>query len=350
MLSAGLKRVKMAANGSNGAPNPMPAGRPNSFRYQAFGMQLSTPLALPELMPATADPVTGSDSLVELLEVDHQQWPELQASSHSTASVRLAPWEWRLELEGIGWFRAVGGQRLEWQRWDDSVSDRDIRTFLVTSALGALAMQRGSLVLHGTAIARDGQAVLLLGRPTTGKSTLAWCLQQQGWQVLSSELVAVGAGGCVFPGLQQLKLWHDAAMALRLDWAQLPVVRRGLRRYCLLPPDLAVHQQPAQLRRIYLLNRDKAEPSADDATQQLLSCSGPLSQQRALIFLRNHAFHARNYRGMEIETQLFLQASTLVRSHPVHFLRVPDGVGPMANALADVDLLDPAALQKGVSA
>ncbi|MEL0340516.1 MAG: hypothetical protein VXA52_10140 [Synechococcus sp.] len=113
-------------------------------------MQLSTPLALPELMPATADPLTGSDSLVELLEVDHQQWPELLASSHSTASVRLAPSEWRLELEGIGWFRAVGGQRLEWQRWDDSVSDRDIRTFLVTSALGALAMQRGSLVLHGT--------------------------------------------------------------------------------------------------------------------------------------------------------------------------------------------------------
>lgn len=313
-------------------------------------MQLSTPLALPELMPATADPVTGSDSLVELLEVDHQQWPELQASSHSTASVCLAPSEWRLELEGIGWFRAVGGQHLEWQRWDDSVSDRDIRTFLVTSALGALAMQRGSLVLHGTAIARDGQAVLLLGRPTTGKSTLAWSLQQQGWQVLSSELVAMGADGCVFPGLQQLKLWHDAAMALRLDWAQLPLVRRGLRRYSLLPPDLAVHQQPAQLQRIYLLNRDKTAESADDSTQQQLSCSGPLLQQRALIFLRNNAFHARNYRGMEIETQLFLQASTLVRSHPVHFLRVPDGVGPMASALADVDLLDPAALQKGVSA
>ena len=340
----------MAANGSNGAPNPMLAGRPNSFRYQAFGMQLSTPLALPELMPTTADPLSGSDSLVELLEADHQQWPALQASSHSTASVRLAPSEWRLGLEGIGWFRAVGGHRLEWQRWDDSVSDRDIRTFLVTSALGALAMQRGSLVLHGTAIARDGQAVLLLGRPTTGKSTLAWCLQQQGWQVLSSELVAVAADGCVFPGLLQLKLWHDAAIALRLDWAQLPVVRRGLRRYSLLPPYLAVHQQPAQLQRIYLLNRDKAALSADDSTQQLLSCSGPLLQQRALMFLRNHAFHARNYRGMEIETQLFLQASTLVRSHPVHFLRVPDGVGPMASALADVDLLDLAALQKEASA
>ena len=176
----------MAANGSNGAPNPMPAGRPNSFRYQAFGMQLSTQLALPELMPATADPFTGSDSLVELLEADHQQWPALQPSSHSTAFVRLAPSEWRLELEVIGWFRAVGGHRLEWQRWDDSVSDCDIRTFAVSSGLGALAIQRGALVWHGTALELDGEAIHLLGHPAARKSTLAWCLLQDVWHLLSS--------------------------------------------------------------------------------------------------------------------------------------------------------------------
>ena len=75
--------------------------------------------------------------------------------------MQLAPQEWRLELEGIGWFRATGGDRLEWQRWDDSVSDRDIRTFAVTSGLGALASQRGALVLHGTALERDGEAELV---------------------------------------------------------------------------------------------------------------------------------------------------------------------------------------------
>ena len=45
---------------------------------------------------------------------------------HSTPTLQLAPQDWRLELEGIGWFRATGGERLEWQRWDDSVGDRDI--------------------------------------------------------------------------------------------------------------------------------------------------------------------------------------------------------------------------------
>ena len=287
---------------------------------------------------------------IQVFEASHHDWPVLEASSHSTSTLAMAPGDWRLELEGVGWFRAWDGNCINWERWDDSVSDRDIRTFLVTSALGALAMQRGSLVLHGTAIARDGKAVVLLGRPATGKSTLAWCFQQQGWRVLSSELVVLGADGCVLPGLQQLKLWHDAAVALQLDWTQLPVVRRGLKRYALLPPDLAVHQEPAQLQCIYLLNRDRAAPGSDDSSQQPLSCSGPLSLQRALLLVRNHAFHARNYRGMETESQLFLQASALVRSHPVHLLRVPDGASPMADALADVDLLNPAALQEGVTA
>ena len=144
----------------------MPAASPEA--YQAFGMLLSSSLALPELMPADAV-LTGREPLVELVEADHRQWPALQPSPHSTPTLQLAPHEWRLELEGIGWFRATGGERLEWQRWDDSVSDRDIRTFAVTSGLGALGIQRGGLVLHGTALERDGEAILLLGHPAAGK-------------------------------------------------------------------------------------------------------------------------------------------------------------------------------------
>ena len=205
----------------------MPAASPGT--YQALGMHLESRLVLPELIQAA--PAVKREALVQVVEADHRHWPELQASPHSTPTLQLAPQEWRLELEGIGWFRATSGERLEWQRWDDSVSDRDIRTFVVTSGLGALAIQRGALVLHGTALERDGEANLLLGHPVAGKSTLAWCLLQQGWRLLSSELVAVSPDGLVLPGMHQLKLWHDAAVALELNWAQLPTVRKGLKRF-----------------------------------------------------------------------------------------------------------------------
>ena len=204
----------------------MPAASPGI--YQALGMHLESRLVLPELIQAA--PSVEREALVQVVEADHRDWPTLEVSPHSTPTLQLAPQEWRLELEGIGWFRATSGERLEWQRWDDSVSDRDIRTFAVTSGLGALAIQRGALVLHGTALERDGEAILLLGHPVAGKSTLAWCLLQQGWRLLSSELVAVSPDGLVLPGMHQLKLWHDAAVALELNWQQLPPVRKGLKR------------------------------------------------------------------------------------------------------------------------
>ena len=331
----------------------MPAAPPGI--YQALGMHLETTLVLPELIQAA--PSVEREPLVQVVEADHREWPTLQDSPHSTPTLQLAPQEWRLELEGIGWFRATGGERLEWQRWDDSVSDRDIRTFAVTSGLGALAIQRGGLVLHGTALERDGEAILLLGHPVAGKSTLAWCLLQDGWRLLSSELVAVSPDGLVLPGMHQLKLWHDAAVALELNWSQLPPVRKGLKRYALLAQDLDCMSQPTPLRLIYALNRAKADSGqeddaeAEDESEKIsLKASDNFSQTTALMRLRNQAFHARMYRGMDAEAQLFMQAAALARTVPMHALIVPDEIKAMAESLKEVDLMQPESMQQRTEA
>ena len=327
----------------------MPAAPPGI--YQALGMHLETTLVLPELIQAA--PSVEREPLVQVVEADHREWPTLQASPHSTPTLQLATQDWRLELEGIGWFRATGGERLEWQRWDDSVSDRDIRTFAVTSGLGALAIQRGALVLHGTALERDGEAILLLGHPAAGKSTLAWCLIQEGWRLLSSELVAVGSDGIVQPGMHQLKLWHDAAIALELNWAQLPPVRKGLKRYALVAEELTCMPQPTPIRLIYALNRTKEDSGKEDDTEAedekekvSLKASRNFSQTNALMRLRNQAFHARMYRGMDAEAQLFMQAAALARTVPLHALVVPDGIKAMAESLKEVDLMQPESMQQ----
>ena len=318
-------------------------------RYRALGAELSSDLVLPELTLSEST----SHAQVQVQQGDHEQWPELEPSPHSTPTLQLAPQDWRLELEGIGWFRATGGARLEWQRWDDSVSDRDIRTFAVTSGLGALAIQRGGLVLHGTALERDGEAILLLGHPAAGKSTLAWCLLQEGWRLLSSELVAVSPDGLVQSGMHQLKLWHDAAVALELNWAQLPPVRKGLKRYALLAEDLTCVPQPTPLRLVYGLNRAKKESVKETDTEDgvnmekaSIRASRNFSQTAALMRLRNQAFHARIYRGMDAETQLFMQAAALARTVPLHALIVPDGIKAMAESLKKVDLMQPESMQQ----
>jgi hypothetical protein len=66
----------------------------------------------------------------------------------------------------------------------------------------------------------------------------------------------------------------------------------------------------------------------------------------ALMRLRNQAFHARMYRGMDAEAQLFMQAAALARTVPLHALIVPDGIKAMAESLKEVDLMQPESMQQ----
>jgi hypothetical protein len=316
---------------------------PSANTYTGFGLAISSDLSLPELaVDLNPESVVGEVSITSSTRED---WPELNPSEHSTPTVQMTPNDWRLELEGIGWFRVHQGRSIYWQRWDDSVSDRDLRTFLVGSALGALMIQRGSLMLHATALVMDGKAVLLLGAPASGKSTLAWCLHQQGWQLLSSELTLIDPQGMVWPGMQQLKLWHAAAMELDLDWKQMPVVRKGLQRFSLMPTDLSTSNQPAPLAVIYGITRRGKEDDKDQEEEGLRILAWPvLRQQAALLQIRNQAFQPRFYRGMEQEQQLFLHAAALVRSVGLHRLQLPDDVKRMQIALKYANLLDPISL------
>lgn len=338
-------------------------GRPTSgaaavARYSAFGLEICSDLQLLELAPMRATSVR--QETITIAASSHAEWPPLQASPESTSVLQMAPGDWRLALEGIGWFRVQGGSRISWERWDDSVSDRDLRTFLVTSCLGALLIQRGALVLNATTLVRDGKGVMLLGSPVSGKSTLAWCLLQQGWQLLSSELSVVDDQGLVWPGLQQLKMWHDSALALGLDWPELSLVRRGLKRYSLLPPQVTVAVQAAPLSLIYGLGaREKKALTTlavvNDGMETIPAVGEvgifPLGSERAaLLRIRNQAYQPRFYRAMGQEVNLFLKASSLVRRGGGYLLKVPSGIRRMQQALKSVDLLDPEALlEKGAN-
>ena len=113
--------------------------------------------------------------------------------------------------------------------------------------------------------------------------------------------------------------------------------------------------QPTLLRLIYVLNRAKADSgqeddaeAEDESEKMSLKASSNVSQTNALMFLRNNAFHARVYRGMDAEAQLFVQAAALARSVPLHALIVPDGVKAMTESLKKVDLMHPESMQQRI--
>lgn len=308
--------------------------------YRAFELNWHSPgLAIPELPACRVDEQAADGPGIAIEPEEPACWPELDPGPHNTAFLQMARGDLRLTVEGIGRFRITDGERIGWQRADAGVSDQDIRTFLLGSAVGALLIQRGMLVLHGNALEKDGQTIVCLGHSGAGKSTLAYALMQQGWRLLADDLVAVTPEGRVLPGIPRIKLWHDAAKAFGLDPAALPPIREGMNKYLLMGEALQRAPQAAALQAVYLIHQQRhGEPEEKGATIRRIQ-----RQQAATLRLRNQAFRPRFVRGLGQEGANFLALARLQQRVPLATLPLPAGIGAMQHWLADQNLLTAAA-------
>jgi hypothetical protein len=253
----------------------------------------------------------------------------------------MGPGDLRFTAGDTASFRITKGERIAWQRLDPAVGPREIRTYLLGSAMAALLIQRGVLVLHGNALAREGKAIVCLGHSGAGKSTLAYALMRQGWQLLADDLVAITPDGMVLPGIPRIKLWQDAAEAFGLDPAALPPIHRSLRKYALAGEAIERAPQPMPLEALYLIQASTGEESFGSGAITAIS-----SEKAAALHLRTQAFMPRFVRGMGQEGPTFLATARLQRMVPLATLPVPRGIDQLLNWLAERDLLREAALAK----
>ncbi len=231
--------------------------------YVAFGLRISAQLSLPELgSPAPAGPVADVKIHFESLPAE---LPSGTASNN----------EFVLDAGKIARYRIRGGTEIAIDPHIGS-SERNIRLYLLGSAMGILCHQRGLMPLHANAIAINGSAVAFAGRKGVGKSTLAAHFQARGFKVLCDDVCVVGfdkSGGPVaWPGLPRLKLWRDAAQAFGHNSNALERVADGIEKY-LVPLSAPAVQTPFPLARIYILG-DLA-PGSPAAISRLTGTAAP---------------------------------------------------------------------------
>ena len=137
-------------------------------------------------------------------------------------------------------------------------SERNVRLFLLGSALGILCHQRGLLPLHANAIVADGAAVAFAGPSGAGKSTLAAHFAHTGFEVLCDDVCVIefDAAGhpLAWPGLPRVKLWGDAASAFGHDSSTLDQAIEGMDKYH-VPLRGVMQARPIPFRRLYVLSR-----------------------------------------------------------------------------------------------
>jgi hypothetical protein len=304
--------------------------------HQAFGLTWQSAnleiLELPRVPAAEGAPQSEPVQIVQEVSTD---WPELPVGPHDTPFLQMARGDLRLTVNDIGCFRITDGDRIAWQREADSVSDQDIRTFLLGSAVGALLIQRGMLVLHGNALEKNGQAIVCMGHSGAGKSTLAYALMQKGWRLLADDLVAITPQGCVLPGIPRIKLWHDATKSFGLDPDTLPPIRQGMHKYLVMGDAVHRAEQAVPLTALYLIHQRRNDDQ-DPAEAQITQIS---SQKTAALCLRNQAFRPRFVRGLGQEGPNFMALARLQNRVPFASLPLPSGIPAMQAWLAQQDLL-----------
>lgn len=171
----------------------MSDANPGPFDYRLFGLAVRSELAIPEL------PVAETPGEPEVF----------IRSGKSNAGARIA-------VDGIAEFVVAGGRDI-WVSAAPGVSPRNVRLYLLGSAMGLLLHQRGLLPLHANAVELDGKAIAFMGPSGSGKSTLAAWFHDRGHVVVADDVCVVrfaeGNRPFVFPGLPRLRLWKEALEA-----------------------------------------------------------------------------------------------------------------------------------------
>jgi len=220
--------------------------------YSCFDFCLRSELPLNELTPAAE---TDSRPRVDLR---IGSVPEILPGAHSAGgSLQVAGDTVVLTVRDTARYLVRGGREIVVDPLPHA-SERNVRLFLLGSALGILVHQRGLLPLHANAVVAQDGAYAFAGHSGAGKSTLAAHFATRGYRVLCDDVCVVSfdAAGVplAWPGLPRLKLWADAAEAFGHDSASLDRAIEGLDKYH-VPLAPSGEQRPFPLRRLYLLAR-----------------------------------------------------------------------------------------------
>jgi len=180
--------------------------RGDRHHYRVFGLSVASELPLPDLIPS--DRVECPDVSIRRVATVQQPTEKIQGAAISEEGIVL-------NIPSAGRYLIRNGNEILVDP-DPSVSDRNMRLFLLGSAFGVLLHQRGILPLHANALVFSGRAVAFMGVSGAGKSTMAAWFHDRGYPILTDDVCAITIRSgvpLVQPGIPRLRLWRDALEA-----------------------------------------------------------------------------------------------------------------------------------------
>lgn len=276
------------------------------FAYRLYGLRVDAAFELPELTPCT-------DKTVANVIVTLGQRTDVGADFLNV----VVNGDVVLTVPGVARFTMSNGARIVIEP-DQRSSARDIRLYLLGSALGATLHQRMLLPIHSNAVIIDGGAVAFIGRSGSGKSTLATWFHDRGHAILSDDVCVLGkdeAGRVIaHRGVPRIRLWRDSLEASGRKTTDHQPVADFADKYALHTGNAAVAES-AIMRAFFLLSDDHS--TGGDAT---IACVAGGEAARALM---ENTYRGTYVRSLGMARSHFDQCADIARIVPMFCVRRP---------------------------
>jgi hypothetical protein len=284
-------------------------GEFNLYSYYAYGLGIHSDFEIHEFIgketPADVSIVLDRDRLL---------------ADHLPPEVINKPWALQVErkkglvyVKDVGLFTLEGGKQIIITPTSKAL-EAMIRFYLVGTVMAILLYQRQFLVLHGSVIEVDGQAVIFLGNSGDGKSSVAAALHAHGYHLINDDVAPVSLEqekAILQPGFPQIKMSRETAKVLNYDFESLPLLHSAeeKRNY---RPQYTCAPKPMTIRRVYVLGYSrefavKPIPNAI-AVKELSRHSRPTT-----LYHQGDALH-------------FFQCANLVKQQPIYNLVRPQNL------------------------
>lgn len=266
--------------------------------YRSFGLSIDSPV------PLGLPPAEGTGSVLvhfgRVSSPSSDERPGGDGCWSATSARALYFWP------EVGAFEVLEGSTITMEPAPDT-DDDTLRLTLLGPLLATVLHQRGYLVLHASGLGGQGGAIAVCAHSGTGKSTTAALLADQGYTLLTDDLLVVDldhAEPRILPGGAGIKLWDASVAALGREPTELNTIGA---RYS----KRALSHQPSEkarpLRALYVLTKGHAQKPR------------VIPRPRAVVEVMSRSYCSELLRFTD-GTRNLSQASALVRQVPVYHL------------------------------
>ncbi|MEH7302882.1 aldolase [Neobacillus drentensis] len=191
-----------------------------------------------------------------------------------------------------------------------------IRLYILGTCMGAILLQNRLLPLHGSAVEINGEAYAFIGESGAGKSTLAAAFLNNGYKLLSDDVIAVSLSNDniphVIPSFPQQKLWHESLDQFGMDKANLKPLFERETKYA-VPILTKFYEKPLPLAGIFELVK-----TPNDEIEM-----HKIGKLECLLTLLNHTYRKSLIRRLGLQEWHFTYSSRVLSNIEIFKLQRP---------------------------